>query len=276
MATSLFHWTLHPWAIYAVVGLAIAYSTFRKGRRQLISSAFIPLIGEKAANGGHRPGHRHHRDLRDDLRFGGVPGPRRPADRRRPRRDGLPARRRQRGPRPADHRAHRGVRAVGGVRRRQGHPVAVEHQHGARGHPGAVRVRRRPDGDHPRPPAHRRRRLLRRLRADGRAHRGHRRRRDARLAEQLDGLLLGLVDLLDALRRHVPGQDQPGSHDPPVRRRRDPRAQPREPRLVRDLRRHGDHPAAGGPRPGGGGHRDRSCSRCCRPTRGRPSPGCSS
>ncbi len=29
MATTLFHWTLHPWAIYAVVGLAIAYSTFR-------------------------------------------------------------------------------------------------------------------------------------------------------------------------------------------------------------------------------------------------------
>ncbi len=51
MATSLFHWTLHPWAIYAVVGLAIAYSTFRTGRRQLISSAFIPLIGEKRAHG---------------------------------------------------------------------------------------------------------------------------------------------------------------------------------------------------------------------------------
>jgi choline-glycine betaine transporter len=29
MATTLFHWTLHPWAIYAVVGLAIAYSTAR-------------------------------------------------------------------------------------------------------------------------------------------------------------------------------------------------------------------------------------------------------
>jgi choline-glycine betaine transporter len=28
MATTLFHWTLHPWAIYAVVGLAIGYSTF--------------------------------------------------------------------------------------------------------------------------------------------------------------------------------------------------------------------------------------------------------
>ncbi|KAA1010976.1 BCCT family transporter, partial [Pseudonocardia sp. EV170527-09] len=51
MATSLFHWTLHPWAIYAVVGLAIAYSTFRRGRRQLISQAFVPLIGQKAADG---------------------------------------------------------------------------------------------------------------------------------------------------------------------------------------------------------------------------------
>ncbi len=51
MATTLFHWTLHPWAMYAVVGLAIAYGTFRKGRRQLISSAFIPLLGERRATG---------------------------------------------------------------------------------------------------------------------------------------------------------------------------------------------------------------------------------
>ena len=51
MATSLFHWTLHPWAIYAVVGLAIAYSSFRKGRRQLISAAFVPLIGTRLAEG---------------------------------------------------------------------------------------------------------------------------------------------------------------------------------------------------------------------------------
>jgi choline/carnitine/betaine transport len=51
MATTLFHWTLHPWAIYAVVGIAIAYGTFRRGRSQLISSAFIPLIGEKRATG---------------------------------------------------------------------------------------------------------------------------------------------------------------------------------------------------------------------------------
>ncbi|NEW37492.1 BCCT family transporter [Nocardia cyriacigeorgica] len=48
MATTLFHWTLHPWAIYAVAGLAIAYSTFRKGRSQLISSVFRPILGRKA------------------------------------------------------------------------------------------------------------------------------------------------------------------------------------------------------------------------------------
>ena len=52
MATTLFHWTLHPWAIYAVVGIAIAYGVFRKGRSQLISSAFVPLIGERRAQGG--------------------------------------------------------------------------------------------------------------------------------------------------------------------------------------------------------------------------------
>ncbi|CAL99429.1 BCCT family transporter [Saccharopolyspora erythraea] len=51
MATSLFHWTLHPWAIYAVAGLAIAYSSFRRGRKQLISAVFLPLIGKRNAEG---------------------------------------------------------------------------------------------------------------------------------------------------------------------------------------------------------------------------------
>ncbi|MFB1048301.1 BCCT family transporter [Streptomyces chrestomyceticus] len=51
LATTLFHWTLHPWAIYAVVGLAIAYSCFRRGRRQTISAVFTPLIGKRRANG---------------------------------------------------------------------------------------------------------------------------------------------------------------------------------------------------------------------------------
>ncbi|MEZ2122435.1 MULTISPECIES: BCCT family transporter [unclassified Corynebacterium] len=50
-ATTLFHWTLHPWSVYAIVGLGIAYSTFRVGRKQLLSSAFTPLIGVKGAEG---------------------------------------------------------------------------------------------------------------------------------------------------------------------------------------------------------------------------------
>ncbi|TDE13589.1 BCCT family transporter [Jiangella asiatica] len=52
MATTLFHWTLHPWAIYSVVGLAIAYGTFRRGRSQLISSVFTPLLGRRRIEGG--------------------------------------------------------------------------------------------------------------------------------------------------------------------------------------------------------------------------------
>ena len=83
MATTLFHWTLHPWAIYAVVGLAIAYGTFRRGRPQLISSAFIPLFGRKRAEGGVRQGRRHPGDLRDAVRVGRLARPGRAADRRR-------------------------------------------------------------------------------------------------------------------------------------------------------------------------------------------------
>jgi glycine betaine transporter len=49
---SVFHWGLHPWAMYAVMGLALAYAVFRKGRPSLISSALVPLVGE------HRTGVR--------------------------------------------------------------------------------------------------------------------------------------------------------------------------------------------------------------------------
>ncbi|GAA2412056.1 BCCT family transporter [Streptomyces glaucosporus] len=48
---SFFHWTLHPWAIYGVAGLGLAYATFRKGRGNRVSSVFVPLIGERRANG---------------------------------------------------------------------------------------------------------------------------------------------------------------------------------------------------------------------------------
>lgn len=49
MKYSYFHWALHPWAIYAVVGLAIAYFTFRQGKSNLISAAFTPILGEAAS-----------------------------------------------------------------------------------------------------------------------------------------------------------------------------------------------------------------------------------
>ncbi|WP_380170215.1 BCCT family transporter [Kineococcus sp. DHX-1] len=44
MNYSLFHWGLHPWAIYAVVGLALAYSSYRKERAGGFSAAFAPLL----------------------------------------------------------------------------------------------------------------------------------------------------------------------------------------------------------------------------------------
>jgi glycine betaine transporter len=47
MSISYFHWALHPWAIYAIVGLALAYFTFRRGLPNLISSAFYPLLGDR-------------------------------------------------------------------------------------------------------------------------------------------------------------------------------------------------------------------------------------
>jgi glycine betaine transporter len=48
MQYAFFHWTLHPWAIYAVVGLAVAYFSFNKGMTNLrISSVLRPLIGDR-------------------------------------------------------------------------------------------------------------------------------------------------------------------------------------------------------------------------------------
>lgn len=52
MATTMFHWGFHPWAMYAVVGLALAYSTHRLGRKQLMSAVFAPLLGEQTNGAG--------------------------------------------------------------------------------------------------------------------------------------------------------------------------------------------------------------------------------
>ncbi len=51
MAQSHFHWGLSIWALYALVGGALAYSTYRRGRASLISSVFRPLLGTKHAEG---------------------------------------------------------------------------------------------------------------------------------------------------------------------------------------------------------------------------------
>jgi choline/glycine/proline betaine transport protein len=47
MRLTFFHWGLHAWAIYIVVGLSLAYFSFRKGLPLSIRSAFHPLLGER-------------------------------------------------------------------------------------------------------------------------------------------------------------------------------------------------------------------------------------
>lgn len=48
---SFFHWGFHPWANYSILGLALAYFQFRKNAPGLISSIFMPLIGEEGVKG---------------------------------------------------------------------------------------------------------------------------------------------------------------------------------------------------------------------------------
>lgn len=47
MAATIFHWGLHPWAIYAIVALALALFTYNKGLPLTIRSAFYPIFGER-------------------------------------------------------------------------------------------------------------------------------------------------------------------------------------------------------------------------------------
>lgn len=47
MEYTFFHWGFHPWSMYAVIGLSIAYFAYRKGGGNLISAAFRPLLGDR-------------------------------------------------------------------------------------------------------------------------------------------------------------------------------------------------------------------------------------
>ena len=46
MAAAIFHWGLHPWAVYAVVALALAFSSFNLGLPLTLRSAFHPVLGD--------------------------------------------------------------------------------------------------------------------------------------------------------------------------------------------------------------------------------------
>ena len=51
MEYTFFHWGIHPWSMYAVIGLSIGYFAYRKGHGNLISAAFRPLLGDRAGKG---------------------------------------------------------------------------------------------------------------------------------------------------------------------------------------------------------------------------------
>lgn len=46
MGSTLFHWGLHPWAIYLTTALIVGYFSYNKGLPFSLSSALKPLIGE--------------------------------------------------------------------------------------------------------------------------------------------------------------------------------------------------------------------------------------
>ncbi|UWR77711.1 BCCT family transporter [Phaeobacter inhibens] len=47
MAATIYHWGLHPWAIYAIVALSLALFSYNKGLPLTIRSAFYPIFGER-------------------------------------------------------------------------------------------------------------------------------------------------------------------------------------------------------------------------------------
>lgn len=51
MKITLYHWTVMPWAIYSIVGLAVGYYSYGKGLSPVISTALYPFLGEKGVKG---------------------------------------------------------------------------------------------------------------------------------------------------------------------------------------------------------------------------------
>jgi BCCT family betaine/carnitine transporter len=47
MAATLLHWSLHPWAMYAIVALSLAIFSYNKGLPMTVRSIFYPILGER-------------------------------------------------------------------------------------------------------------------------------------------------------------------------------------------------------------------------------------
>ena len=47
LGLTYYHWGIHPWAIYALVGLSLAFFAYNRGLQLTIRSIFYPLLGEK-------------------------------------------------------------------------------------------------------------------------------------------------------------------------------------------------------------------------------------
>nr|WP_269452228.1 BCCT family transporter [Tessaracoccus coleopterorum] len=51
LSQTFFHWGVGPWAVYGLVGAAVAYGAFRRGRVPLMSSILVGLVGQRRADG---------------------------------------------------------------------------------------------------------------------------------------------------------------------------------------------------------------------------------
>ncbi|UJF16882.1 BCCT family transporter [Vibrio sp. SS-MA-C1-2] len=48
LGATMYHWGLHPWAIYCLVGLSLAFFSYNKGLPLSIRSIFYPILGDRA------------------------------------------------------------------------------------------------------------------------------------------------------------------------------------------------------------------------------------
>ena len=47
LAGTIFHWGLHAWSVYAMIGLALAYFSYSRGLPMTLRSVFYPLLGKR-------------------------------------------------------------------------------------------------------------------------------------------------------------------------------------------------------------------------------------